>query len=113
MAKEHARGEAVDRPAHRLHSSALLLALARLVAAHPRLAAWIALSAGLCAALVTGGRNAEVPLGPWLVILTTAVLVSGMCIAIVTAKDEDEDVTDDASVSPADLEAERRMPTTH
>lgn len=56
-------------------------ALIHTAEARPRLTAWIVLSLGICLVLAISGRDARVPLGPWLAVGT---LTAGLCIKIVT-----------------------------
>ncbi len=66
-------------------------ALVRLAEERPRFAAWMALSMGICVVLAISGRNASMPLGPWLVLFTVGTLTAGLCIRIVTGDDSGDE----------------------
>jgi uncharacterized membrane protein len=70
--------------------------LLRAAQGRPRLAAWITLSAVVCTVLAITGRDAALPLRPWLALFSVGILMAGLCIKIVTWEDGE-----DAHVPPA------------
>ena len=60
-----------------------VVALTRFADTHPRAAAWLALSAGVCGILVVSGRNAALPLRPWLALFAAGITTAGLCVWIV------------------------------
>ncbi len=66
-----------------------VVAITQFVGSHARAAAWLGLSAGICAVLAVGGRNVDLPLRSWLALFAAGVLTAGLCIWIVSAGDED------------------------
>ncbi len=57
---------------------------------HPRLAAWIALSAGMIILLVVEARDVGLLPGQWLALVVACVLVAGACIWIISWEDSDD-----------------------
>ena len=60
---------------------------------HPRIAAWIALSAGMVALLVIEARDVGLTAGNWIALIVATILVAGLCIWIVSWEDIDEDAS--------------------
>ena len=65
----------------------------RVVGKHPRLAAWTVLSMGICLVLAIGGRDARLPLGPWLVLFAVGILTAGWSIKLVTGDDDGDETS--------------------
>jgi K+ transporter len=61
--------------------------------AHPRLAAWIVLSAGMVILLVIEARDVGLQTGNWIALIVATVLVAGLCIWIVSWEDVEDDET--------------------
>jgi purine-cytosine permease-like protein len=61
---------------------------ARFAKARPRLAAWIVLSAALCTFLAIEGRQVVLAVGQWLALFLACVLVAGLCVRIVSGRDD-------------------------
>lgn len=57
---------------------------------HPRVAAWIVLSAGMVALLAYEARDVGLTVGNWIALIVATVLVAGACIWIVSWEDVDE-----------------------
>lgn len=57
---------------------------------HPRLTAWITLSAGMVILLVIEARDVGLQFGQWLSLIVATVLVAGLCIWIVSWEDASE-----------------------
>jgi hypothetical protein len=57
---------------------------------HPRLAAWIVLSAGMIVLLVIEAQNVGLLPGQWIALLAAVVLVAGVCVWIISWEDEDD-----------------------
>ncbi|MCC6613106.1 MAG: hypothetical protein IT320_06475 [Anaerolineae bacterium] len=58
---------------------------------HPRLAAWIVLSVGMIVLLIVEARDVGLLPGQWLALFVACVLVSGLCIWIISWEDDDEE----------------------
>jgi len=67
------------------------LALVRWASVHPRLAAWIVLSAGMIILLVIEARDVGLLIGQWIALIAAVILVAGACIWIISWEDDDED----------------------
>jgi hypothetical protein len=68
---------------------------------HPRLAAWIILSAGMVTLLVIEARDVGLLPTQWLALVGATILVAGACIWIISWEDEDEENTEaDAASKP-------------
>lgn len=72
-------------------------ALVRWANLHPRLAAWIVLSAGMTILLVVEAREVGLLIGQWIALIVAVVLVAGACIWIISWEDADEE----ADATPA------------
>jgi len=57
---------------------------------HPRIAAWVVLSAGMVILLVIEARDVGLEPLNWVSLVVMTVLVAGACIWIVSWEDEDE-----------------------
>lgn len=76
---------------------------------HPRIAAWVVLSAGMIILLAIEARDVGLEIGNWIALIVMTILVAGACIWIVSWEDEDdsqpvEDAvtsTDDATTTQA------------
>lgn len=55
---------------------------------HPRLAAWIALSAGMIVLLVIEADDIGLLVGQWIALIVACILVAGACIWIVSWEDD-------------------------
>lgn len=58
---------------------------------HPRLAAWIVLSAGMVVLLVAEAWSVGLSLGNWIALVTATILVAGACVWIISWEDRDEE----------------------
>ena len=76
--------------------------LLRVAERYPRLTAWAVLSAVCVALLVYEGRDVGLTIGNWLALIVATVIVSGLCIWIVSWDDEEDDD------SPAQQSAEAK-----
>ncbi len=70
---------------------------------YPRLTAWAVLSVVCVALLIYEGRDVGLTVGNWLALIVATVLVSGLCIWIVSWDDEDE--ADDAAAPSAETKS--------
>ncbi|MCA9881452.1 MAG: hypothetical protein KC546_13880 [Anaerolineae bacterium] len=70
---------------------------------HPRVAAWIVLSAGMIIMLAIVASDVGLAIGQWIALIVACVLVAGLCIWIISWEDEEDDLpeapAEDASVS--------------
>lgn len=57
---------------------------------HPRVAAWIVLSAGMIILLAIEARDVGLEAGNWVALILMTILVAGACIWIVSWEDVDE-----------------------
>jgi hypothetical protein len=64
--------------------------VARLIEAHPRLAAWLVLAAGMVILLVIEARDVGLLPGQWAALIVASILVAGACIWIISWEDEPE-----------------------
>ncbi len=60
---------------------------------HPRLAAWIVLSAGMSGLVIYEGRDVGLLLTQWIALVVACVLVAGLCIWIISWEDDSEEAT--------------------
>ena len=67
------------------------LAPVRWSAVHPRLAAWIVLSAGMIILLVIEAQSVGLLIGQWIALIVAVIMVAGACIWIISWEDDDED----------------------
>ena len=81
------------------------LAPERWAAVHPRLAAWIVLSAGMTILLVIEARDVGLLIGQWIALIAAVILVAGACIWIISWEDSDEDEPVPAAVLAAEPDA--------
>ncbi|MBL8144937.1 MAG: hypothetical protein JNL34_01015 [Anaerolineae bacterium] len=80
------------------------LAPVRWASVHPRLAAWIVLSAGMIILLVIEARDVGLLIGQWIALIGAVILVAGLCIWIISWEDSDEDeaaASDSLTTGPA------------
>lgn len=68
---------------------------------HPRLSAWVILSAGMIALLVYEARDVGLKTGNWIALIVATILVAGACILIVSWEDEDEEAEPPAAAASA------------
>ena len=64
-------------------------ALAKWIATHPRISAWVTLAAGMVALLIHEARNVGLLPSQWLALIVTTILVAGACIWIISWEDQD------------------------
>jgi hypothetical protein len=76
------------------------LAPVRWASLHPRLAAWIVLSAGMIILLVIEAQNVGLLIGQWIALIAAVILVAGACIWIISWEDEDEDAAEPVAATP-------------
>ena len=76
------------------------LAPVRWASVHPRLAAWIVLSAGMVLLLVIEAQNVGLLLGQWIALIAAVILVAGACIWIISWEDSDEDDAEPVTAAP-------------
>lgn len=74
---------------------------------HPRLAAWIVLSAGMIALLAIEASDIGLLLHQWIALIAACILVAGACIWIVSWEDDDEATSTSAQVSDTDKSPEQ------
>ncbi|MGQ9908443.1 MAG: hypothetical protein ACUVS2_06360 [Candidatus Flexifilum sp.] len=74
---------------------------------HPRLAAWIVLSAGMIALLAVEASDIGLLLHQWIALIAACILVAGACIWIVSWEDDDETASAPAQARDADQSAEQ------
>ncbi len=70
----------------------------RLIETWPRITAWLVLSVFCVALLVYEGRDVGLTAGNWIALVVATVIVSGLCIWIISWEDDDES---DAPEPPA------------
>ncbi|HYO89382.1 MAG TPA: hypothetical protein VER79_12080 [Candidatus Limnocylindrales bacterium] len=66
------------------------LAPVRWANVHPRLAAWIVLSAGMIILLVLEAQNVGLLVGQWIALIVAVIMVAGVCVWIISWEDDDE-----------------------
>lgn len=64
--------------------------LIRLIETWPRMTAWIVLSVGCVALLVYEARDVGLTAGNWIALIVATVVVSGLCILIVSWEDAED-----------------------
>lgn len=84
-----------ERTLENLRAGQLSGPLVRWVEAHPRLAAWFVLAAGMVVLLVIEARDVGLLPGQWAALIIATVMVAGVCIWIITWEDEEETEWDD------------------
>jgi hypothetical protein len=71
---------------------------------HPRLAAWIVLSAGMVILLVIEARDVGLTVGNWIALIVMTILVAGACVWIVSWEDVDESEPVDVKTAAAPVD---------
>jgi len=79
--------------------------LLNLMERYPRLLAWGVLSAGIIALLVYEARDVDLTVTNWIALIVASIVVSGLCIWIVSWEDEDELEKPAEAESPEQVEA--------
>lgn len=69
---------------------------------HPRIAAWVVLSAGMVILLAIEARDVGLEPGQWVALMLATVFVAGLCIWIVSWEDEDESAGETVEDSASD-----------
>ncbi len=69
------------------------LAPIRWAAVHPRIAAWIVLSAGMIILLVIEASSVGLLFGQWIALIAAVILVAGACVWIISWEDAEEPPT--------------------
>jgi hypothetical protein len=67
---------------------------------HPRLAAWIFLSVGMIILLIIEAREVGLLPGQWIALIGACILVSGLCIWIISWEDRDDEEDPAAAKKP-------------
>jgi hypothetical protein len=62
---------------------------------YPRLSAWVVLSAGVVALLIYEARDVGLTTQNWIALIVASIVVSGLCIWIISWEDEDVMMGDD------------------
>lgn len=57
---------------------------------YPRISAWVVLSVGIVALLIYEARDVGLTTQNWIVLILASILVSGLCIWIVSWEDDEE-----------------------
>ncbi len=73
----------------------------KMVLRHPRLSAWIVLSAGMVALLVWEVRPVGLLPSQWIALIVATILVAGACIWIISWEDRDNPA-DEAELAAAE-----------
>ncbi len=83
-------GKTGENMIERLKQQPVIGALLGVAERYLRLTAWAVLSAVCVALLVYEGRDVGLTVGNWLALIVATVIVSGLCIWIVSWDDEEE-----------------------
>jgi hypothetical protein len=59
---------------------------------YPRISAWVVLSVGIVAILIYEARDVGLTATNWIALIIASIVVSGLCIWIVSWEDEDEQI---------------------
>ncbi len=59
---------------------------------YPRISAWVVLSVGIIAILIYEARDVGLTTTNWIALIVASIVVSGLCIWIVSWEDQDEQV---------------------
>ncbi|MBI5928450.1 MAG: hypothetical protein HY862_04035 [Chloroflexi bacterium] len=59
---------------------------------YPRISAWVVLSVGIIAILIYEARDVGLTTTNWIALIIASIVVSGLCIWIVSWEDEDEQI---------------------
>jgi hypothetical protein len=73
----------------------------RWASVHPRLAAWIVLSAGMVILLIIEAANVGLLIGQWIALIVACVLVAGACVWIISWEDADDVALDSGTTEPS------------
>jgi|GEM_PF-474258 len=57
---------------------------------YPRISAWVVLSIGIVGLLVYEARDVGLSTGNWIALVVASIIVSGLCVWIVSWEDEDD-----------------------
>ena len=68
---------------------------------YPRISAWIVLSIGVVGILVYEARDVDLTATNWLALIIASVVVSWLCIWIVSWEDEEEALAEENQEKPA------------
>lgn len=74
----------------RIRNTPVLGSVVGLIDKYPRLSAWVVLATGIVALLIYEARDVDLTTTNWLALIVASVLVSGLCIWIVSWEDEEE-----------------------
>lgn len=91
-----------------LKKTPVLGSLLTIIDTYPRISAWIVLSLGVVGILVYEARDVDLTTTNWIALIVASVLVSGLCIWIVSWEDEEEieaNTTDTTSAASSNNEA--------
>lgn len=73
-----------------LKKTPVLGGLLTIIDTYPRISAWLVLSLGVVGILVYEARDVELTTTNWIALIVASILVSGLCIWIVSWEDEEE-----------------------
>lgn len=73
-----------------LKKTPVLGSLLTIIDTYPRISAWVVLSLGVVGILVYEARDVDLTTTNWIALIVASVLVSGLCIWIVSWEDEEE-----------------------
>ena len=73
-----------------LKNTPVLGNLLTIIDTYPRISAWVVLSLGVVGILVYEARDVDLTTTNWIALVVASVLVSGLCIWIVSWEDEEE-----------------------
>jgi hypothetical protein len=79
---------------------------------HPRLAAWIVLSAGMIVTLVYEARDVGLGVGNWIALIVATILVAGACVLIVSWEDVEDEEEKEKVTPVVDAYVEETTPAT-
>ncbi len=94
----------------RLKETPIIGNLLQLLDQYPRLSAWAVLSTGIVALLIYEARDVDLTTTNWIALIVASILVSGLCIWIVSWED-DEELAEEAAAVSSDSPAQAETAT--
>ncbi|NDJ84276.1 MAG: hypothetical protein GYB66_00180 [Chloroflexi bacterium] len=74
----------------RIKETPVIGSLLTIIDTYPRISAWVVLSAGIVGLLVYEARDVDLTFTNWVALIVASIVVSGLCIWIVSWEDEEE-----------------------
>jgi uncharacterized membrane protein len=80
----------VNETVERINNMPLIGNVLSIIDRYPRISAWVVLSVGIVALLIYEARDVGLTTQNWVVLILASILISGLCIWIVSWEDDEE-----------------------